>query len=746
MTALGYGLGGFGIAEPWGSMEVGEASPEDVVAAGEYLGILEATSSAIGEEDNAIGGLYLTRLTATVAAGATSFPVETTDGWGDTGKISMDGVVYYYTGKTDTTFTGITYLRGGVATSGAVINHRIASTVVDISRTRSALERLRRAMLVEYAEGEDLSVVGRNLKVNRLPVLSGDDQFREVIKALAYNPKGTVLGITLALEALLGVGNAEVYEDLIAYPNVVFIKMDSASLLKTLAAGSTYATAHEYDALTGSSDTLALATGPLGIGGVKLLNLGELFDFTEEKPSAATYAYYPGGTPSSAFDYDGTESEATGVILTTGSHCRFSSAGGTAYYSMPDTKGARVTEKSYVEVSALVRIPSTATLSAGALLQCGGGIDDGDYRVSWGLESDLTIGLFATIGGGFIGATKQLIADTFYEVTMRKYGDERVDFLVDGELISSVDYALFTYVVTTHQIRFGVIFGAVSGMQADFKAFGAQIETSTDYWTSREGGTGDVLAANPNQFTLNGGTSYAFIAGDVTKKLRITGSVATNAQGGNNNGNWVIDSYSSGTVVELAGVEKDGALVSTVNPTRITVVGDNEAFLYPDDLGKEIVISGSAGSNDGTYVISKLLQLGTETDLSTFDSVIEERTNICEVVSATFTSELNLTWQLMPNFVNESNLDWEQSDAGSFTGTAITLRQALWGNGLYLDVFVSRVLTAQVLDADSENELIDSDPNIYEYYPFYISDPFALVKSYVDAITAAGVLPQYLIE
>lgn len=745
----GFGLGGFGVVEPWGSTGglVAEPSIPVSTAQGDYQGILEAVSSAFGEQDTEIGGLYLTRLTSVVAEGTETFPVETTEDWGDTGKIAVDGVVYYYTGKTVSSFTGITHISGGVSVPGAIIDHRIESTVVDISRTRSALEKLRRAMLVDYAEGEDLDVIGRNLNVNRLPVLSGDDQFRELIKVLAYNPRGTVLGINLVLEALLGAGVAEVYEDLLEHPNVVFIKLPSASLISDSAAGSAYMPGHEYATLSGSSDTLVLPGGePLGISSVRLASLGELFEFADEKPSASEYAYYPGATPSSAFDFDGTEAEAAGVLLTAGSHCQFTSAtGGTAYYSMPDVKGARVVDKSFVEVTSLVRIPSTATLASGALKQCGVIIDDGAFRVHWGLEDDLTVGLFATVGGGFVGSTKQLTADIFHEITIKKHGDTSVDLLVDGVIIASVDYSQFTDATTDHEIQFGVIAGAVSGMKADFKQIGIQVETKPDYWGYQGYGSGDVLATSPNQFTLDR-SGYSFVSSDEGKALRISGSAETNAQGGNNNGNWLIDTYTSSSVVELTGKEKDGVTVDTLTPTRITVVGDNDAFTFPDDLGKQIVITGSSGSNDGTYIISKLFQLGTLTDFSTFDSVVTESTNVCEVVSATFESEVDLTYKLMPNFVDETGLDWEQSDASSFFGDTITLRKEFWKNGLLFDVMPSRVLTGQVLDAESENELIDTDPNIYEYYPFYISDPFSLLKSYVDVITAAGVIPEYMID
>jgi len=745
--ADGLGLGGLGTVEPYGSLEEGALSSPVSSALATLQGILEATSGAIGEADNEIGGLYLTRLIEVVNAGVAVFPVETTEDWGSTGSFAVDGIVYYYTGKTEQSFTGVTHIAGGSSTVGAAIDHRIESAVVDISRTRSSLDELRRAMLVDYAEGEDLSVIGRNLAVNRLPVVADDDQFRELIKVLAYNPKGTVLGITLVLEALMGAGNAEVYEFHAQYPNIVFIKLDQDTLLDDISAGRTFMNSLEYDALYGSSDTLQLADGaPLAIGGVKIKEMNELLSFRDDKPSAVTYAYYPGETPNNAFSYDGTESESTAVTVTADSHCRFTvSAGGTTEYRMNVSQGARIQETSYVEVTSLIRVPSTATLTAGALFQFAVRIDDGDYRVSWGMENTREIGIFDSVGGGFIGGTITLATNTFYEVTIRKYGTDRVELWVDGVLISTVQYSLFTQVVSTRYIAFGCIWGAANGMQSDWRQMGVKVTNDLDYWTARETDTGDVLAANPNRLTLNGSTAYTFISGDVGKAIRISGSEITNTQGGNNNGRWVIATFNSGTSVELSGVEKEDATLDGSNPTRITVA-DNEAFTYPDDLGKQIVISGSAASNDGTYVISKLLQLGTLTDLATFDTELSEQTNVCEVVSATFTSEVDLTYKLMPNFADESNLDWEQSDAGSISGDTLTLRQALWTTGIIMDIEVSRVVTGQVLEADDDNVLLDTEPNIYEFYPFYLHDPFALIKSYVDAITVAGVKPEYIIE
>jgi hypothetical protein len=189
------------------------------------VGMLEGYLSVVGDEDTDIAGMFSTRLTSAVAEGDVVFPVETTQGWSASGKLALGGVVYSYTGTTATTFTGITHVNNGAVINGAYQIHHVAAEVTDLNRNRNMLDLARREMLVNYASGDYLSAIGRNLGVLRLPFVNEDDRFRKIIKALAYNPRGTRYGLELALDGLVDAGNYEIFEDLINFPCTVFIRL-----------------------------------------------------------------------------------------------------------------------------------------------------------------------------------------------------------------------------------------------------------------------------------------------------------------------------------------------------------------------------------------------------------------------------------------------------------------------------------------------------------------------------------------
>ena len=313
-------------------------------------------------------------------------------------------------------------------------------------------------------------------------------------------------------------------------------------------------------------------------------------------------------------------------------------------------------------------------------------------------------------------------------------------------MISRVDYSLFVVASVDHQGEWGLRGVPLAGGKVRVKQIGFEIKTITDYW-SAHGTAGVVAAVNPTRFDDN---VALMIAGDVGKYLTIRGSGITNPAGGNNNGHYLVDSYVGPGVVELVGPVKPGVTLELGSPKRITLA-DPEGFTYPDDLGKKIVISGSSLGNNGTYTIEKLWIFqspATWKDLDTYNTgdQVTVKTNICTVLEVDpFVSEVGLSYQLKPVFANEGSLDWELSDASSFSGTTLDLRNGLWANGLIMEIRYSNVLTAQLLaDNQVDNVIIATGPPVlYEYYPFYLQDILGLIRAYIDAITAAGVIPEF---
>lgn len=775
-------------------------------------GMLEALSGAIGEADNEIGGLIETRLTAevvpttalvavytwngttiissadtsevvvgdwisldadgqqfqiidvipntsieidnpsgyTIPTGATPssiatrvLPVESVLDWDAEGKVGIDGVVYYYSDRTDTELLGISHVRGGVFTAGVKKLHHIESPIINLNRKRSALDLVRRAMLVAYAEGEDLNALGRNLGVNRYPFLASDEIFRQIVEALAYNPKGTVFGLELALNALVGEGNYEIVEDLINYPCTVFIRLLGAAVTDSISEGKTYLTGPEYKKpLTDTTFTIAVPITTRGsMGSVTWKDENLLTSSRLNYPSAHVIQEFTGDTPHAAWVLIGTGVTEGVDITLTGTETEFTNTPpvDSAYYE----RKLRIAEESEAYFGMLVTVPTGAPVDA--MVNTGMGIDDGSHQMFVAVEADtvstLRIGLWN--GSYLAGGGVQVARDAYHQVVLHKVENNRWDLYVDGSFIETYSYAASpafpsgTYMGVGH-------FGLGSN-KLRLKQLSVWVHTTTDFWAAR--GTGSVNVANPTRFVAS---ASIFNSGDVGKTIELTNSAIVNAQNGNNNGRYLVDTYLSGTQVELAGPVEENATLQTAFPLRITVPTTGRQFQFPDDLGKEIVISGSTLGNDGTYVIDKLLQAGTLVDLESFDTPLPETTNVCEVVAAAFVTETGLPWQVNPVFDTESPLDWELSDAGTVIGTAVTLRQALplTSTDCYrvLSVIYSNVLSAQLLANSLVNNVWDPLNLLFTYYPFYIADPLGFVRTYLDAITAAGVIPDFLVE
>lgn len=715
------------------------------------VGLLEAITGAIGESDNESGGLVQTRLTAAVGAGDTVLPVETALGWAETGRVSVEGILYRYSSRTLTALEGLTHIAGGVTTPGAKKPHRQLAAVLDLGNPMSAIEEVRRALLVDFASGEDLNALGRNLGVFRLPFLRGDDQYRAIIKALAYNPKGTLFGLTLALDAMVGAGNFEISEDLVAFPNTVFIKLLASATTEDVSAGKTFLTEEQLQQATNDTTVpiLAVPVTDGAIQGVRFKTDSLLVDATGARPQDQSLVEFEGDPGTTPWVLINAANPVTESFLVAGAYTELYDSTGTQ--APRYRRDSRIEVESEASLSVLVTVPSTAVLSPSDVSQLQGIIvDQADTRLGWGIVSngaDYDIG-FASASAFLAGPAATLQRDRFYEITVQKRGSLAVRLRVDGELVQELDYAAFASIAGADpRFLVGSFSSPLSGMRCRIKHLASYSRTPTDYWASR-GSSGAVAGANPAQLDVN--IPGHFVAGDASRTVVTRDSQAVNARGGSNNGVWEIGSVDSDEVVTLVGPTRGNVTVEAAFPKRIEVVGELETFLFPDDLGKKLVIEGSVLGNNGTYIIDKLFQLGTLVDLESFDTLIPERTNICEVVAASFVTEAGLSWHLEPDFVDETGLAWELSDAGSRAGTTLTLRQPLppvAAGARVVETVVSEVLSAQVLgESRTLNRVLQESPPRYELYPFYVGDPLGFVRAYVDKVTAAGVIPDFKVE
>jgi hypothetical protein len=733
-------------------LDTGRAIGRFDQAAPAEVGVLEGVLYAIGRADTKIGGYRITRLLDAVAVGETILPVENCLDWQDSGKIVVGGVVYRYAHRGPGSFHGITHIKNGETIVGVKKAHARNTPIMDLGNPFNAIERVRRAMLVETAESDDLNVVGRNLGVKRYIFPMTDAIYRAAVSTIAYNPRATILGLELALDALVGRENYEIVEDLVRYPCTVWI-IFSDSVLKT-----TTATGHAY--LSDTENPLALNDvydyAPLTrLPPARARGLGArwrpmMFDQSwgdNKRPSELLVVDYDGDTGTTVWRWDGTLVENTAVTP------------GPDYVTIEDLDNAK--NGGYIcdlrsdqtgvndKFSLLCRfmIDSSSTLTSQAH-QWMGRVQDGIRNIGWGVASGY-LGL--TSGGNLIGTGTAIALDTWYEVQLERKGN-MIRLWINGALTEERDLTEFA---TNAPTTAYALIGCYSTTVDDIKVLVAQVAVNhvcaTDLASIR--GTMDLSTVGGAYYNIELTSGDKFDSGDLGHNIRIFNS-AVNAYGGNSDGTYRISRVVSDVLVEVTGkdVEIAGANVSTDHPTRVTIPANINVFRFPDDLGKQLILSESALGNDGVYVIKDLLQIDTLKNLATdFDTPIPECTNVCEVEAATFVTEPSLVYRVDPNFDTET-VDGMLDQAADYIedpDPRLSFRQDLVAlhahSNKAMEVLYSQVLSAQVLlDSDVLISALGTDPETYDYYPFYLTDALSFIRGYLDELTAAGVIAEYL--
>lgn len=200
------------------------------------LGPWEALTSAVGDTLwEVVSGRVMTRVNASEPVGSTVIVVEGTDRFPAAGNFTLNGVVYAYTGKTATLFTGVAERLSPTTVSGTTGLVAAASpqdVIVDESMSETQLDKLRRSFLILYAEDEDLDTLGENYGVPR-PRGIDDDTYRSVLRVLIATEAGTMYALEKLLDALYGGGNYTLYEDMARFPRKVFLDLPADAVSAT---------------------------------------------------------------------------------------------------------------------------------------------------------------------------------------------------------------------------------------------------------------------------------------------------------------------------------------------------------------------------------------------------------------------------------------------------------------------------------------------------------------------------------
>ena len=758
-----------------------QASIRKDYAAPALGGVLEGILTAIGNSDTKIGGYRMTRLLDPVAAGEYVLPVENCFEWQDSGKVAVEGVVYEYSSKGAGSLHGITYLHNGVAVLGTKKAHQRQATVVDLGNPFSAIQKLRRAMLVEYAEEDDLNTIGRNLGVNRYPFPGDDEIFRAIVKSMAYNPRGTEYGIRLVLNAIFGEGHYGLFEDLINHPCTVYISLPVSELLTDQSIGHAYIETTESAILAATPPYRAtVAAIPIHRGvasSVKWRGYDFLHSYAGSvRPSQVLTEDYDGDTGTALWSWAGaneTTNVTPGSKYVTIKNLK-SAPSNSSFYRMYGRSSYWGDEDAWA-FTAMIYVPGGACVEASSQ-QMGFQICDGKKLVYCGFRDvtgDLTVALEDPFGGPTIfGSGLVLARDEWHEVTVEKKISHRgvayqnyspyngkpnhqVVLTVDQKEIDRISYDLFYTASTYAYFTFGSYTSDPLTQDVNFrmKFLGFHYDPAQDMG-------GSTLTCDTGAGFGDLTSSSLFLSSDVGKEViiqRSTLSVLNGLTGGNHNGRYVVGTYSGVTQIGITGIPIAGATVTNAPAKQVTVPWEY-AFQFPDDLGKSLKFLDGPDTGE-TYMISALFDSQTGQDLSTFwNTKMRTKSNRCQLSGGGSISAGSVTVAVLPSFNGNSETGLEviiggRATVADYSGTPkVEVTGSLAPSVGYvinrsIEAKYSRVLTGQIEENSTATLAVTQDaPLEYNHYPFYVGDPFGLVRHYLKDLTAAGVIPEFTIE
>lgn len=623
------------------------------------------------------------------------------------------------------------------------------SPVIDGSRAFSSLDRLRRSFLVDYATEEELDRIGRNLAVFR-PFGTADEIMRCLLKTLAYLPRATVYGIELVLECLFPGGGYSVYEDLINFPNKVFILLEALAGTSEDFEGKTFLSPAGKDVTppidpskaggsaigrggrelqtSSSATSVTVAHTPTTVVDVLLEDFGDLTDM-DVLPSADTPAWTYQAQNSAAEGTVFSVVSVDGVNVLQQVFPGASDEGGRYTIATPTQDH---TPGSFFEVEVWFRVTSFTSASAKpwalfladdvADVQVGLFWDTTtiqlDYAPDTGtlpeqdLPRDLSDGEWV-----LIKLRRDTIEDQHY-ITGSVSGKVLFDQIPVSTFIASAADSLF----------FGYFYQSSETFNAtaQWKNLKTRSRSTRNYFNINAL-TGFFSGTNENVLV----TGSPFVAGDVNKRFRVHG-VGTASDARMNLGEWNVKAFVSANELTLEGILSEEIIsVSTVGGEHF--ITSMDPVFTRDDVRKQIEVVGSALGNDGPRKVLEVISA-----------------KILRVDGTDFSAEQGLQYQFNPfdgttagQFASASSFGWELVDASSVAGSVLTLRDSLPAANTDVAVNYTAVLSAQIV----RNEFVRNDgslgsaPNVF--YPFYLFDVDRATRQLLDEVTAAGVIPAF---
>ena len=288
---------------------------------GDRVGIFRGLASALADTLYEVAGFMMVRTTQVAEVGDTTLNVEGTHRWPASGRIYIGGESYNYASKTDSTLDGLTLYTDSTV-SGLQSKFREGSVVTYYGRDQTDLDLIRLSFFVQYAEGKDLDLLGRNFGWAR-PRGMTDTMFRNLLMVVMYLDATTIYSLEKVMDVLVGSGNYTIYEHLLGPNNAdhhkVFIDIDKP--VSTSFKGKTFMTPTTEQKVPATLNTIVAGTTPTVVYGIyDATDLGRTgTNYLEVTQTGSTDAANPTYL-SLSFDYFVSDDLGRYVILGDNSH------------------------------------------------------------------------------------------------------------------------------------------------------------------------------------------------------------------------------------------------------------------------------------------------------------------------------------------------------------------------------------------------------------------------------------------
>lgn len=658
---------------------------------------LGALTGTVGLGLSLFAGLRQTRLAQSASRGDTSLYVERSEGLPDPGRVSIGRATYRYRGATPGQLNNVQAEVGGELVSGALADHEEGSPVTDLSGTFSEVDSLRRSLFIDTAGGADLAVIGRLLGVPRAPSLSGDDQYRALIKAMGYAPRGSEQTLEKVLNIIVGPGKYEIGKDPFNNPGQVVVTIPGGEPVQAVSMGRAYVSG-AVNAVPDAQGAFATDAPVVGVGSLTLAEPPVAEDLTHALPSAR---WARSNTQAPIINQTALGASLPGIQ--------------TALTLVPRGLGPGGT----LELTAQGFISGGSTARGVVNLVA----DDGQRRATVQLMP-----LLGTLLAAFVGPGNQLLSPMVSIGTAAPGMVWRLRVSAAGARFEGGTQRLSLAAGSLPASSApGVSVAPSDPSKSDWSlalsSLGGRFTSSRDFWTARAQAT----AVDAQTVTLSPACADPSDAG---KRVMLGGQFYRVAQVvGPDSLKLARDVGRSGQVSRAQGVSYLGA--------------GSVPFRFPDDLGNSVEILGDDAQEAGTYTITALYGTAGGRDLSTYQTRIGQNAQVARL-DGNPQPAVGLSYRIATRLSAGKTDTLVIGGAGTVvvqgSRVIITPRQALPDNTATYAVNTDRVLSAQLVDGSTPvvERFGLAPPYTFSIYPFFAHDPFDLVETYLPGTMPVG--------